>query len=241
MAAVSGLHEMSVRPSRLRARVMCRGLAALLIQRLSALVHARPAVPVAIRHHHRVLLGELVSALAVRLPVVHMAALRHHVASIVAFVADEQVLRSYAARIVAAVQDAMADAQCAVGQLPRFAGCDHVTSGIEAEQPVPLRAKSAHPDPAVIRLLDERPERSGAVASLAFVAIALRRAVLACLGGFRQELCTAFRANNSLERHTEFYPWNRDPKATEAYAVQFCQRALALGGRGCGSASWRLQ
>jgi hypothetical protein len=33
--------------------------------------------------------------------------------------------------------------------------------------------------------------------------------------------------------------WARDPRATEAYAVQFCRRALAIGGWGCGSASYR--
>jgi hypothetical protein len=33
--------------------------------------------------------------------------------------------------------------------------------------------------------------------------------------------------------------WSRDPRATEAYAVQFCRRALAIGGWGCGSASYR--
>jgi|GEM_PF-3999286 len=33
--------------------------------------------------------------------------------------------------------------------------------------------------------------------------------------------------------------WNRDPKATEAYQIEWCKRALQLGGRGCGSASVR--
>ena len=34
--------------------------------------------------------------------------------------------------------------------------------------------------------------------------------------------------------------WARDPKANEAYAIEWCKRALAFGGWGCGSASWRL-
>lgn len=34
--------------------------------------------------------------------------------------------------------------------------------------------------------------------------------------------------------------WGRDPaRATEAYAVEFCKKALAIGGWGCGSASYR--
>jgi hypothetical protein len=33
--------------------------------------------------------------------------------------------------------------------------------------------------------------------------------------------------------------WKRDPKATEAYAVEWCKQALAIGGWGCGSASYR--
>lgn len=33
--------------------------------------------------------------------------------------------------------------------------------------------------------------------------------------------------------------WGRDPRATEAYAVEFCRKALAIGGWGCGSASYR--
>jgi hypothetical protein len=33
--------------------------------------------------------------------------------------------------------------------------------------------------------------------------------------------------------------WARDPRATEAYAVEFCRKALDIGGWGCGSASYR--
>jgi hypothetical protein len=33
--------------------------------------------------------------------------------------------------------------------------------------------------------------------------------------------------------------WSRDPRATEAYAVEFCHKVLEIGGWGCGSASYR--